>query len=142
MQDLFKKNAPYTVQDLHTVITYQREQMLNVMPLYSNLANSSQVELTTTPRYHPILPLLAMPGWTLDDGVPVEKTSWIEDVEMQIEEGLSVFEQSTGIRPSGMWPSEQAVSQSIATSRSLLNQPSFQVDRLVNHLQLISPLLG
>ena len=113
MQDLFKKTAPYTVQDLHTVITYQREQMLNVMPLYSNLANSSQVELTTTPRYHPILPLLAMPGWTLDDGVPVEKTSWIDDVEMQIEEGLSVFEQSTGIRPSGMWPSEQAVSQTI-----------------------------
>ena len=58
------------------------------MPLYSNLANTSQVELTTTPKYHPIMPLLAMPGWTYEDGIPVDKTSWISDVEDQVSEGL------------------------------------------------------
>ena len=61
------------------------------------------------------MPLLAMPGWTYDDGIPVEKDAWIEDVEVQITEGLDLFENSTGIRPSGMWPSEQAVSQSIVS---------------------------
>ena len=113
MQSIFEKQAPYTVSDLQTVLSYQSEQMLNVMPLYSNLANTSQVELTTTPKYHPIMPLLAMPGWTMDDGIPVEKDAWISDVENQILEGLDLFEDSTGIRPSGMWPSEQAVSQSV-----------------------------
>ena len=115
MQTLFQSQGPYTIGDLNTVLAYQAEQMLNVMPLYSNLANNSQVELTTTPRYHPIMPLLAMPGWTYDDGIPVEKDAWIEDVEVQITEGLDLFENSTGIRPSGMWPSEQAVSQSIVS---------------------------
>ena len=115
MQSIFEKRAPYTVGDLATVLSYQSEQMLNVMPLYSNLANTSQVELTTTPKYHPIMPLLAMPGWTMEDGIPVEKDAWISDVESQVSEGLDLFEASTGIRPSGMWPSEQAVSQSIIT---------------------------
>ena len=111
MQSIFEKQAPYTTNDLATVLDYQSQQMLNVMPLYSNLANTSQVELTTTPKYHPIMPLLAMPGWTYEDGIPVEKTSWISDVEDQVSEGLDLFEGSTGIRPTGMWPSEQAVSQ-------------------------------
>ena len=111
MQSIFEKQAPYTTNDLTTVLDYQSQQMLNVMPLYSNLANTSQVELTTTPKYHPIMPLLAMPGWTYEDGIPVEKTSWISDVEDQVSEGLDLFEESTGIRPTGMWPSEQAVSQ-------------------------------
>ena len=113
MQSIFEKQAPYTVSDLETVLSYQSEQMLNVMPLYSNLANTSQVELTTTPKYHPIMPLLAMPGWTMEDGIPVEKDAWISDVEEQVSEGLDLFEASTGIRPSGMWPSEQAVSQAV-----------------------------
>ncbi|MFL2953674.1 MAG: glucodextranase DOMON-like domain-containing protein [Candidatus Thalassarchaeaceae archaeon] len=113
MQSIFEKEAPYTVSDLETVLSYQSEQMLNVMPLYSNLANTSQVELTTTPKYHPIMPLLAMPGWTMEDGIPVEKDAWISDVEEQVSEGLDLFEASTGIRPSGMWPSEQAVSQAV-----------------------------
>ena len=111
MQSIFEKRAPYTIHDLATVLDYQSQQMLNVMPLYSNLANTSQVELTTTPKYHPIMPLLAMPGWTYEDGIPVDKTSWISDVEDQVSEGLDLFQESTGIRPTGMWPSEQAVSQ-------------------------------
>ena len=58
--------------------------------LYSNLANNSQVELTTTPRYHPIMPLLAM-RVDLRYGIPVEKDAWIEDVEVQITEGLDLL---------------------------------------------------
>ena len=87
------------MNDLQTVLSYQSEQMLNVMPLYSNLANTSQVELTTTPKYHPIMPLLAMPGWTMDDGIPVEKDAWISDVEDQVSDGLDVF--SRPVRASG-----------------------------------------
>ena len=54
-----------------------------------------------------------MPGWTYEDGIPVDKTSWMGDVDDQVSEGLDLFQQSTGIRPTGMWPSEQAVSQMV-----------------------------
>lgn len=110
---LFEQGGPYTVEDWRTVLDYQRSQMLNVMPMYAALEARGQVELTTTPRYHPIMPLLAMDGWTMEDGLEVDKDSWIEDVDWQIREGLDLFENATGMRPSGMWPSEQAVSHDV-----------------------------
>ena len=110
---LFEQGAPYTVEDFRTVLDYQRSQMLNVMPMYAALAQRGQVELTTTPRYHPIMPLLAMDGWTMEDGLAVDKDAWIDDVEWQVDDGLDVFENATGLRPTGMWPSEQAVSQEV-----------------------------
>ena len=33
MQALFQSQGPYTIEDLDTVLAYQAEQMLNVMPL-------------------------------------------------------------------------------------------------------------
>ena len=50
------------------------------------------------------MPLLAMPGWTYEDGIPVDKTSWMGDVDDQVSEGLDLFQQSTGIRQQGCGP--------------------------------------
>lgn len=110
---LFEDGGPYTVDDWRTVLEYQRSQMLNVMPMYAALAERGQVELTTTPRYHPIMPLLAMDGWTMEDGLEVDKDAWLDDVDLQVRDGLDLFENATGLRPTGMWPSEQAVSQAV-----------------------------
>ena len=58
----------YTHEDLMYVLDAQHEHMGNVLPMYSDLAATGQVELTTTPYYHPILPLLMMPDgkWKME----------------------------------------------------------------------------
>ena len=108
--DLFMQNGQYTLSDLTYVLDAQEIHMSNILPMYSELAANDQVELTTTPYYHPIMPLLMMDGWTFEDGIRVNKESWPEDVTEHLETGMDLFEQELGFRPSGMWPSEQSVS--------------------------------
>ena len=108
--DLFMQNGNYSHADLMYVIDTQHQDMGNVLPMYSELAASGQVELTTTPYYHPIMPLLMMDGWTMEDGIRVNKEAWPEDVQNHLINGMNLFEEELGFRPVGMWPSEEAVS--------------------------------
>ena len=108
--DLFQQNGQYSLQDLNYVLDAQEAHMSNILPMYSELAASGQVELTTTPYYHPIMPLLMMDGWTFEDGIRINKDSWPEDVKTHLENGMDLFEEELGFRPVGMWPSEEAVS--------------------------------
>ena len=108
--DLFTQNGQYTHTDLMYVVDKQHEHMQNVLPMYSQLAAEGQIELTTTPYYHPIMPLLMMDGWTMEDGIRVNKESWPEDVQNHLVKGMDLFESKLGFRPTGMWPSEEAVS--------------------------------
>ena len=108
--DLFMQNGQYSHADLMYVIDSQHAHMANVLPMYSELAAQGQIELTTTPYYHPIMPLLMMDGWTMEDGIRVNKEAWPEDVENHLVTGMDLFEAELGFRPTGMWPSEEAVS--------------------------------
>ncbi len=108
--DLFTKGGNFTPSDLTYVIDQQHAHMANVLPMYSQLAERGQVELTTTPYYHPIMPLLMMDGWTFEDGIRVNKDAWPEDVTTHLINGMDLFEEELGFRPTGMWPSEEAVS--------------------------------
>ena len=110
LKALYEQNGGYTPADLAYVLDVQEAHLANVLPMYSALAERGQVELTTTPYYHPIMPLLMMDGWTFEDGIRVNKDSWPEDVASQLTNGMDLFEQELGFRPTGMWPSEQAVS--------------------------------
>ena len=110
LKSLYEQNGDYTPADLSFVLATQQAHLANVLPMYSALAESGQVELTTTPYYHPIMPLLMMDGWTFEDGIRVNKDSWPDDVASQLNNGMDLFEQELGFRPTGMWPSEQAVS--------------------------------
>ena len=108
--DLFMQNGGYDLDDLTYVLDAQHAHMGNILPMYSELANNGQVELTTTPYYHPIMPLLMMDGWTMEDGIRVNKDAWPDDVQNHLITGMNLFEEELGFRPAGMWPSEQAVS--------------------------------
>ena len=108
--DLFMQNGNYNHSDLMYVLDKQQLHMGNVLPMYGELARDGQVELTTTPYYHPIMPLLMQDGWQMEDGIRVNKDSWPDDVQLQLNNGMDLFESEIGFRPVGMWPSEQAVS--------------------------------
>ena len=52
------KGRYYTEEEKQWFLDKQRELMARVIPLHRELAARGQIELTTTPYYHPILPLL------------------------------------------------------------------------------------
>jgi starch synthase len=117
LAELKRKDRDFAEADKQPLFTAQLDMMQKVIPKYRELADRGQAELTFSPYYHPILPLLAH----VDSArianpqiqLPEHHFSHREDAERQIELGLGLFERLLGRRPTGMWPSEMAVGESI-----------------------------
>jgi len=112
-----KKGRHWTEKEKQWLLAKQLELLAQVVPLHRQLLERGQVELTTTPLYHPILPLLhdkrlarrAMPGVALPtflDGYP-------DDVREQLRRAVEFHEKTFGEKPRGLWPSEGSVCQGI-----------------------------
>lgn len=117
IMELIKKGKYFTEGDKKALIDKQKEIMARLIPKYRELAERGQIELTTTPFYHPILPLLcdtnvakeAMPFAKL----PESAFQHPEDAEAQIRMAIEYHEQKFGRKPCGVWPSEGSVSEQI-----------------------------
>ncbi|MFA5073149.1 MAG: glycoside hydrolase family 57 protein [Nitrospirota bacterium] len=117
LRELIKKGSGFTENEKVLLIQKQREIMGRIIPEYKRLAEEGRIELTTTPFYHPILPLLydtdlakiAIP----DIHLPVNRFTCPEDARAQVRAALSYHEQIFGSRPSGMWPAEGSVAEEI-----------------------------
>jgi alpha-amylase/alpha-mannosidase (GH57 family) len=88
-----------------------------IIPLHRRLAESGQVELTTTPFYHPILPLLfdkklareALP----DCKLPRYTGGYPEDAAVHVRRAVASHAATFGAPPRGMWPAEGSVCQAM-----------------------------
>jgi alpha-amylase/alpha-mannosidase (GH57 family) len=111
---LVQKGSSYTEEDKEYVLLKQREIMSRVIPLYKRLQNAGRIEVSTTPFYHPITPLLcdtsiariSTPGMEL----PKKRFSHPEDARWHIAEAIKCHTGIFGRSPRGMWPSEGSVS--------------------------------
>jgi alpha-amylase/alpha-mannosidase (GH57 family) len=112
--ELIAKGENYTATDKELLFTTQNELLLAIIPLYKRLHEEGRIELSVTPYYHPILPLLcdiriaqtAMPRVTL----PATTFRHPGDARAQISRGIEYFREIFGFIPQGMWPSEGSVS--------------------------------
>lgn len=117
LKELVQKGRYYTEDDKRIVINKQIGILKEIIPAYKRMSLSKQIELSVTPFYHPILPLLwdtdcakiAMPNVKL----PRKRFSKPEDVIKQIRMAIDYFEKTFGYRPMGMWPSEGSVSEDV-----------------------------
>ncbi len=115
VSELIEKGRGYNENDQKTVLQWQRRILAEVLPTYSEAADRGAIEISTSPFYHPILPLLcdtnqgavSTPGLPL----PTNRFRHPEDAREQIKLGLDLHEETFGRRPSGMWPSEGSVSE-------------------------------
>lgn len=109
------KGRGYTEEEKEHLLEKQREIIAMIIPNYRRLMEEGRVELTTTPFYHPILPLLcdtnvatrAMPHIKLPDR-PFRHP---EDADVQLERAVNFHKEIFGTAPKGMWPSEGSVSE-------------------------------
>jgi alpha-amylase/alpha-mannosidase (GH57 family) len=117
LRELVKKGRNYTLEDQGFVIQQQQRMLARVLPAYAAAAHRGAIEISTSPFYHPILPLVcdtdvgavSHPGLRL----PRQRFRHPEDALAQITCGLDLHEEVFGIRPQGMWPSEGSVSNEV-----------------------------
>lgn len=112
LKKLFKKGKDFTLEDRQKIIEIQRDIIRRIIPAYRNYVENGKIEVTTSPYYHPILPIL------LDiksikiankEGLPVDLKMPL-DAKIQTISALDRIEELIGKRPRGIWPSEHCVS--------------------------------
>jgi len=110
---LLRQGRNYTIAQRDGLLACQDRVCARILPEWRRLAASGQIELTTTPYYHPILPLLldsdvarrCQPGAALPP-----RFSWPEDAREQVDRAVSRHTQLFGQPPRGLWPAEGSVS--------------------------------
>ena len=117
LRHLVQKARFFTEPDKHIVLDKQLEILKQIIPEYRKFIDSGQIEATVTPYYHPILPLLYNTKIAREANTksPLPKTQFNhpEDVKAQIDLAVEYFNAKFGIKPYGMWPSEESVSEHI-----------------------------
>ena len=114
---LMAKGKQFTNEDRLALFDLVGELITNLIPRYKKLATAGQIELTSTPHYHPILPLLIdfetthdaipnaiLPKYKNYPGGAVRAMDHLKDAQAS-------HKKRFGLEPQGMWPSEGAVSK-------------------------------
>jgi alpha-amylase/alpha-mannosidase (GH57 family) len=106
----------FTLDDQRRMGAKQREIIALVLPTYARLAQSGQIEISTTPYYHPILPLLCDSNiaGVSHPNVPLPpRFRYPDDARKQLELARHYVEEHFGVAPVGLWPSEGSVSDEV-----------------------------
>jgi alpha-amylase/alpha-mannosidase (GH57 family) len=113
VQALVQKGRNYSAEDQALMGRKQQEICAQVIPQYRKMAASGQIEISTTPFYHPILPLLCDSNIASvsHPHVPLPpRFSYPEDARLQLEMAREYIKETFGVAPVGLWPSEGSVS--------------------------------
>ncbi|MFA5839583.1 MAG: glycoside hydrolase family 57 protein [Candidatus Margulisiibacteriota bacterium] len=149
--ELFKKGKNFSPEDKLLVVEKQMEALKKIIPVYREASNRGQIELTTSPFFHPILPLLCDTNVALEAmphaALPSSPFRHPEDAEEQIRQAIKYHTENFGAAPKGMWPSEGSVSEQIlpliaragikwiATDEAILSR---SLNKINQHCQTLS----
>lgn len=116
VQKLMQKGLFFSWEDRQALLTVIADTLIGILPRYQALLARGQIEISTTPYHHPILPLLIDLKTTKDamPDAPLPKASHYPDgytravahVQAAQQYHETVFAQTAN----GMWPAEGAVS--------------------------------
>lgn len=116
VEEWIQKGGQFTEANKKELFDLQHKILTELLPLYGDLARKGVIEITTSPYFHPILPLLVSTNTakrSRPNAVLPEEFAYPGDAKLQIELALKRHEEIFGIRPRGMWPSEGSVSPEI-----------------------------
>jgi alpha-amylase/alpha-mannosidase (GH57 family) len=116
LASLVAQGRDFAEEDKATVLNEHLRLVAKVIPLHKRLQDEGRIEVTMTPFFHPILPLLldsnlasvAVP----DIELPPRYTYGLDAID-QVQLGVDFYTQTFGQPPRGMWPAEGAVAQGI-----------------------------
>ena len=124
----FRRNIPelkkvadkerfFSESDKQIVLSQQLKILKEILPAYKSAQNNQQIEISVTPYYHPILPLLYDTNIAKEANkktiLPKVGFNYPLDVKYQIDSAIEFYKQRFDQAPLGMWPSEEGVSEHI-----------------------------
>lgn len=114
INELLEKGGNFTLEDRINIIELHRKIIRMIIPTYREFLEKGRIEITTSPYYHPILPIL-LDNKSTQENLPNSDASLFdldmkEDAKLQTQYALDRVEELFGKRPTGMWPSEQCIS--------------------------------
>jgi len=117
VKTLFKKGRDFTENDKQALMDYQIELLSRIIPTYKKLSEEGKIDISFTPYYHPILPLLidtdvareAIP----DVALPKNRFSFPEDARWHVENSVEKCRTLFNTELKGLWPSEGSVSEAV-----------------------------
>jgi alpha-amylase/alpha-mannosidase (GH57 family) len=142
--ELKRKGGGFSEEDKRAVFEQQQSILKNVLSYYKALGERGQIELSTTPFFHPIMPLVyntefarrCMPGRALPP--PFSRP---EDVRVQLAMARDFHAKIFGAPPQGVWPSEGSVCPELIPILQELGYQWFATDEenLWNSLAVVHP---
>jgi alpha-amylase/alpha-mannosidase (GH57 family) len=117
LRELVERGRGFDEEDKRVLASCQASVISKVLPAYREAAGCGQVELTTSPYFHPILPLLcdsdsariASQGLAL----PPRRFAHPEDAAQQLAAAVAKHTEEFGDAPQGVWCSEMAVGETV-----------------------------
>jgi alpha-amylase/alpha-mannosidase (GH57 family) len=116
---MLSKDENFSYDDRKLVFDLIGKVVTDIIPRYRKLAATGQIEISATPHYHPLAPLLldfnsareCEPGSSLPQATsyPGGKTR----VQAHILSTMRSHKERFGVTPKGIWPAEGAVSTTL-----------------------------
>jgi alpha-amylase/alpha-mannosidase (GH57 family) len=114
---LMAKQRGFSEEDKAVLRQVELEILNRIVPELREAASRGQIEISTSPFYHPILPLLCDTDIYLrthpDARRPRHPFAWPEDALEQLTRAAAYHEKTFGQAPHGVWPSEGSVSDAM-----------------------------
>lgn len=117
LRGLVERGRDFREEDKRVLAERQAAILENVLPAYRDAASRGQVELTTSPYFHPILPLLCDTDSARisspDLKLPPRRFAHPEDAAEQLREASAKHREVFGSAPLGVWCSEMALGEAV-----------------------------
>ena len=114
---LAKKGKNYTYKDRVRIIELHKEIIKEIIPTYKKYIEQGRIELTTSPYYHPIMPILcdyenAAKNLPNRENLPVN-FDFNKDAHHQVKSAIKRIEEVFGVKPKGIWASEYCLTDNV-----------------------------
>ncbi|MCD6223830.1 MAG: hypothetical protein J7J73_02855 [Deltaproteobacteria bacterium] len=113
IKNLIIKERNFTEDDKKTIYNKQIEIIKKIIPLYREAVDKELIEITTSPFYHPILPLIIDTDIAKNCSPHIKlpaRFSHLENAKTQTKEGKVFVEKLMAKEIQGLWPPEGSVS--------------------------------
>ena len=110
-KEFVEKGRDFTEKDKAALRKIVVKMLREVIPTYREMQDKGIIEVSTTPFYHPILPILI--DSHVDGHVPVD-IHFPYDAREQLARAQTFMRERFGKAPEGLWPSEGSVSNDAA----------------------------
>ncbi len=114
LEALSLKQKNYTFEDRLKIHEIQTDIIKQIIPAYKKYQDDNKIEISTSPFYHPIVPLLLdinETNYNYSENLPEKSPLLAKDAKEQTQRALDYFEKVFGKKPQGVWLPEHCISK-------------------------------